>query len=211
MTIESGDNKKGFSTAYKGLLLTMMASAFVIPLGFVAMPYLEFFNGMALQPKAKAQGMYGRNYGKELLIDAFLPVEGTIHRDYTGHPAQLSGNDEVTIQLAGAMLKNPMDPTLEVLQRGQKLFNIYCIVCHGQEGLGNGSVVGPGRFPAPASLHSNVVKVYRDGSIYQVITNGKNMMPGYADKLVPTDRWAVVHYVRALQRSLDPKPEDLQP
>ena len=162
MTTESGDSKKGFSTAYKGLLLTIMASAFVIPLGFVAMPYLEFFNGMALQPKAKAQGVYGRNYGKELLIGAFLPVEGTIHRDYAAHPAQLSGNDEVTIQLAGAMLNNPMDPTLEVLLRGQKLFNIYCIVCHGKEGLGNGPVVGPDRFPAPASLHSDVVKVYRD-------------------------------------------------
>ena len=210
MTTESGDSKKGFSTAYKGLLLTIMASAFVIPLGFVAMPYLEFFNGMALQPKAKAQGMYGRAYGQELLIDALLPVEGTIHRDYQGHPAQLSGNDELSIQLAGTMLNNPLDPTLEVLQRGQKLFNIYCIVCHGEEGLGDGPVVGPGRFPAPASLHSDVVKMYKDGAIYQVITNGKNKMPGYADKLAVTDRWAVVHYVRALQRSLDPKPEDLQ-
>ena len=99
---------------------------------------------------------------------------------------------------------------MEVLQRGRTLFTIYCGVCHGSEALGDGPVVGPDRFPAPPSLHTDVARAYKDGTLFQIISAGKANMSSYADMLEPKDRWAVIYYVRALQRSLHPKPEDLK-
>ena len=205
-TNESGPKFSPF--LFKAILVAIMAMAFVVPLGFVAMPYLEFFNGMAVQRKAKAQGTYGHMFGEKHLAD-FQPVAGTIPRGYVPHPEELSGNEQEQVDLAGKMLTNPVEITMETLLQGQKVYNIYCIACHGQRGEGDGAVVGPDRYPAPTSLHDPTIKTYPDGSIYQVITNGKGKMMGYADKIEPGDRWAVVHYVRVLQRALDPKPEDL--
>jgi mono/diheme cytochrome c family protein len=62
----------------------------------------------------------------------------------------------------------------------------------------------------PPSLHSSKVKNWGDGSIYHVITQGQNVMPSYAKQITSDERWAVVHYVRALQRSKDAEVGDLQ-
>ncbi len=78
-------------------------------------------------------------------------------------------------------------------------------MCHGPLGIGDGPVVGAGRFPAPTSLQDDLIRNYPDGSIYQVITAGKGKMPSYADKLKPEDRWRVIHYVRALQLAQNPE------
>jgi len=216
MTEKPNKGPKFSPTIYKGMLLSIMTMAFVLPLGFVSMPYLEFFNGMAVQPKAKAQGRFGRAFGAdEIRHTRHLPVAGTIPRGYWPHP--YDGVDVTDTEAyakiiaeAGERFINPTTPTLENQERGQKLYDIYCIVCHGKDGLGNGPVVGPGRFPAPTSLHDATVKAYKDGSFYQVITNGKGKMPAYAGKIEPEDRWAVVNYVRALQRAQAPHPEDFQ-
>jgi len=53
------------------------------------------------------------------------------------------------------------------------------------------------------------VKNWSDGSIYHVITNGQNIMPAYDKQIKQDDRWAIVHYIRVLQRSLDAKEEDI--
>lgn len=194
-------------TIYKAVLVTIVLGAFAFPLGLVALPYIEFFNGMAVQPKGLAQGVYGRLYGKELPVER-LPVPGTIPQGYRPYPFE--GNDDKTAELAGLKLVNPAPRTLPQLRRGQKIYNIYCITCHGKTGLGDGPVVGPDRFPAPTSLHTDAVKKYPDGQIFHIITRGKGKMPGYADRITPEDRWAVVHFVHALHRALDPKPEDLK-
>lgn len=209
MTENKTDGPNLFPLIYKTVLGVIMASAFIVPLGFVAMPYLEFYNGMAVQRKAKAQSHYGHMFGKKI-IGARLPVEGTLPRGFIPHPESLSGKEQVDVDLAGRTLENPIEVTMETLQRGRKMYDTFCIACHGKRGLGDGKVVGPDRFPAPTSLHDSKIIAYADGSIYQVISNGFGKMHGYADKLVPEDRWAVVNYLRVLQRSLDPKPEDFQ-
>jgi hypothetical protein len=109
---------------------------------------------------------------------------------------------------AGKNLTNPLPRSREVLVRGQKYFNTYCIVCHGAKGEGNGLVVP--KFPMPPSLQSEKVRNWSDGRIFHVVTAGQNLMSSYATQLSPNDRWAVIHYVRALQRALNPTAADLQ-
>ena len=67
-----------------------------------------------------------------------------------------------------------------------------------------------GQFPAGPSMHSDKVKNWSDGTIYHVITYGQNVMPAYANQLTKDERWAIIHYIRALQRSLSPKESDLK-
>ena len=77
------------------------------------------------------------------------------------------------------------------MERGQKIFNTYCIVCHGPRGDGAGFVVPP--FPRPPSLFSDKIVGLTDGRIFHVITKGQNnIMPSYASQIAPEDRWAVI-------------------
>ena len=195
---------------YRFTLGTMLALAFIVPLAIVALPFIEFLNGMAAQPKARPQMTYGRVFGQELQVLRPEPA-GTIHRDYQ-QPLFESGTNKIEDAVAiGGKVVNPVPVTMEILRRGQNRYNIYCIACHGDAGEGNGPVVGPNRFPAPPSLNTDQARGYPDGTVCYVITKGVGKMPGYASQIEPQDRWNIVHYVRALQRSRDPKPEDYQP
>ncbi len=131
-----------------------------------------------------------------------VPVEGTIPQGY--EPYRYANDPEG----AGKNLKNPLRRTHEVLARGQKLYNTYCIVCHGVRGEGDGSVVP--KFPRPPSLSTDKVRGWPDGRIYHVISIGQNLMPSYASQLDPVERWAVVQYVRVLQKASSPNNEDLR-
>ena len=135
-----------------------------------------------------------------------LPVEGTVARGYM--PYEYKGNPEG----AGQFLVNPADQSEVVLNQGKKLYNIYCTACHGTYGDGDGSVVtrAAGKGLKPPSLHSSKLKEWPDGRIYHVISEGQNVMPGYAKQILADERWSVVHYVRALQRAKDAKESDLQ-
>jgi mono/diheme cytochrome c family protein len=86
------------------------------------------------------------------------------------------------------------------LQRGQDRYQIYCAPCHSATGDGNGITKKYGMGATP-TYHDARLRTMPDGEIYNTITNGKNTMFSYADKLSPEDRWAVVAYVRALQRA----------
>ncbi len=125
-----------------------------------------------------------------------MPVAGTIPRGF-----------EPT-ERAGVELKNPLPRTEAVFLRGQALFNTYCIVCHGPAGMGDGSIVP--KFPRPPSLQSDKILKWGDGNIYHVISLGQNLMPSYASQIARKDRWAIIHYIRALQRAKHPTPEDLK-
>jgi mono/diheme cytochrome c family protein len=100
----------------------------------------------------------------------------------------------------------PVPVTLALLQRGQERYAIFCSPCHGIAGDGKGIVMvgnggqGYGYTPAP-SYHSDYLRGVEDGYVYEVITNGVRSMPSYAHEMPPADRWAIVAYVRALQRS----------
>lgn len=106
------------------------------------------------------------------------------------------------------MLKNPLRPTPAMLQRGQVLYTTYCNVCHGPTGDGAGSIVP--KFPQPPPLFSEKVSGWPDGRLFHVITRGQNLMPSYASQLSADERWAVIQYLRVLQRAAHPTAADLK-
>src|SRR6476620_3039068 len=91
----------------------------------------------------------------------------------------------------------------ELVDRGQDRFNIYCIVCHGPVGNGDGMVVRRG-FPKPPTYHDDRLRNAPVGHFFDVITNGWGKMNSYAYQVTPADRWAIVAYIRALQATQNP-------
>ncbi|NNE99847.1 MAG: cytochrome c, partial [Pyrinomonadaceae bacterium] len=85
-------------------------------------------------------------------------------------------------------------------------YNIYCIVCHGPVGKGDGMVVRRG-FPQPPTYHDDRLRNAPVGHFFDVMTNGWGKMNGYSTQLSAADRWAIVAYIRALQVSQNPNPE----
>jgi mono/diheme cytochrome c family protein len=94
----------------------------------------------------------------------------------------------------------PSEVTLEVLQRGQERFTIYCVVCHDAQGAGKGIVVDRG-FTAPLTYHDDRLRDAPVGYLFDVATHGFGSMPDYSAQIPPQDRWAIVAYIRALQLS----------
>ncbi|KAA5547331.1 DUF3341 domain-containing protein [Roseiconus nitratireducens] len=105
--------------------------------------------------------------------------------------------------------QNPLTIDADLLAAGKKQFGIYCSVCHGMDGRGNGLVnrraqaKGFDTWVPPASLHQETLYAdqYPDGKLFSTISNGIRKMPGYASQIQLRDRWAIVSYVRALQMS----------
>lgn len=89
---------------------------------------------------------------------------------------------------------------VKFIERGQDRYQIFCAPCHSATGDGNGITKRYGMGTTP-TYHDPRLRTMPDGEIFNTITNGKNTMLSYADKLSPDDRWAVVAYVRALQRA----------
>ncbi len=104
----------------------------------------------------------------------------------------------------------PLPLTSALLERGRGRFAIYCAPCHGDDGYGRGIVVRRG-FPQPPSYHDDRLRQAPAGYLFQVMTRGYGAMYGYADRLDARDRWAVVAYIRALQRSQHGTLADLPP
>lgn len=104
--------------------------------------------------------------------------------------------------------KIPVPVDRMMLVRGQQLFNVYCAVCHDQTGGGKGITTQYGMI-SPPSYHQDRLREVPDGYLFQVITEGKGLMGSYHDKIKLQDRWAVVAYVRALQRAAHALPSDL--
>jgi mono/diheme cytochrome c family protein len=104
-----------------------------------------------------------------------------------------------------------------MMERGRERFNIYCATCHGRDGEGNGVVtsraaeVSPDTWGRPTSLNTEYVRGQPVGRLFNTITNGINRMPGYGAQIPVADRWAIVLYVRALQRSRAAALDDLPP
>lgn len=95
----------------------------------------------------------------------------------------------------------PLAPLDEkVLERGKERFRIFCSACHGPAGYGNGIVTQYG-LGGVANLHSSAFRAQPDGQIFNTITHGKNTMASLGANIAVEDRWAIVAYVRALQRS----------
>jgi cytochrome c5 len=94
----------------------------------------------------------------------------------------------------------PMEVTPEFIARGQERYAISCKVCHGATGEGNG-IAGKYGLVAIANLNQQRIRDMADGEIFNTITHGKNTMMGYGDRIQVQDRWAIIAYMRALQKS----------
>ncbi|MBK9155881.1 MAG: cytochrome c [Chloracidobacterium sp.] len=113
-----------------------------------------------------------------------------------------AGNTIVT-SFPNAIDEFPVAVTKELIDRGQDRYNIYCIVCHGPVGAGDGMIVRRG-FGAPPTYHDDRLRNAPVGHFFDVITNGWGKMNGYAASISAADRWAIVAYIRALQLSQNP-------
>jgi mono/diheme cytochrome c family protein len=102
----------------------------------------------------------------------------------------------------------PFPVSREVLERGQERFTIFCAVCHGHQGYGDGIVVRRG-FTRPPSYHIERLRTAPVGYFYEVISHGYGSMPDYAAQVPPKDRWAIVAYIRALQLSQNARLSEL--
>jgi mono/diheme cytochrome c family protein len=89
---------------------------------------------------------------------------------------------------------------LALIQRGRERYTIYCAPCHSPTGDGRGMIVERG-FPPPPSFHTDRLRAAPPQHFFDVITQGFGAMYSYADRVEPRDRWAIVAYIRALQRS----------
>jgi cytochrome c1 len=94
----------------------------------------------------------------------------------------------------------PLEMTGELMQRGQQRFNITCAMCHGAAAAGNGIIKQHG-LATVVSLQDERIRKMSDGEIFNTITNGKNTMMAYGPTIIMADRWAIIAYLRALQRS----------
>lgn len=113
-----------------------------------------------------------------------------------------SGNTLVTT-FPNDIEEFPLPVTKEMLDRGQQRYNVFCIVCHGPTGNGDGMIVRRG-FPKPPTYNDDRLRNAPVGHFYDVITNGQGRMSSYASQIPVADRWAIVMYIRALQRSQNP-------
>jgi mono/diheme cytochrome c family protein len=124
-------------------------------------------------------------------------VPGTVARGWLRENVEYyTGKDEK----GQPIKKNPVPIDLPLLKRGQQRFNIYCSPCHSRLGDGKGIMVERGYLPPP-SFHQALVRNYPDGHIFDVITNGIRNMPSYGAQVPVADRWAIIAYIRALERS----------
>ena len=99
----------------------------------------------------------------------------------------------------------PMQLTTTDMDRGQERYNIYCSVCHGMTGYGDGMVARRGfNKPSPANYHQDRLRQAPAGHFFDVMTNGWGAMPSYAQQVSVADRWRIVAYIRALQLSQMP-------
>lgn len=180
-------------------------------------PPIEIFPDMDHQPKVKAQ------VRSEFYADgraARLPVEGTVpmgysmpqHKPVDGsvglNPSpykNINFSSSFDYADTGKMGDNwgtgiPFEVTEAVMKRGQERYSINCAICHGATGAGDGMAHKFG-LGTVQSLIQERIRVMSDGEIFDTITHGKNTMMSYGDRIQVQDRWAIIAYLRALQKS----------
>jgi mono/diheme cytochrome c family protein len=198
--------------------VTVLIVLSFIPLALIAKtravrtpkPRIEIIPDMDKQPKFKTQR------ANPLFADGRAmrpPVPGTVARgqanlDSHFYRGQVNGQWVATF---------PAPLTMETLHRGQERFGIYCAPCHGLAGAGDGMVnqraekLQEGTWTPPSDLTSDLVAGRPVGHLFNTITNGIRTMPAYGPQIPEADRWAIVAYVRALQRSNRASEEDVPP
>jgi hypothetical protein len=181
-------------------------------------PPLETFPDMVRQMKVRAQApldLFADGRGPR------LPVAGTVPIGYEmpkpdmpetqamavgpwSHPrASFSaGTDYYNTGKMGDHWGTgiPLEVTPELMERGQQRFNITCAMCHGAAAEGNGITKQYG-LATVVTLQDDRIRKMADGEIFNTLTNGKNTMMAYGPNIIVPDRWAIIAYLRALQRT----------
>lgn len=154
---------------------------------------IELIQDMMDGPQMKTQE--GSPDGK---LGMHIPPKGAVSREFKPYPFKKS-------DIASAdTLKNPMrtmnaQDIKELSAIGKEKYEIYCGVCHGNTGKGDGSIAKK-MLKMPPNLTSDIYKAYSQGRIFNVVTNGWGLMGGYGSQVPEeNERWAIVSYVRQLQ------------
>jgi len=173
---------------------------------------LEIFPDMVRQMKVRAQAplnFFADGRGPR------LPVAGTVPIGYEMPKAEKTAAPQTHSRVSfsvgtdyyntGKMGNNwgtgiPVEVTPELMERGQQRFNITCAMCHGAAAAGNGITKQYG-LATVVTLQDERIRKMSDGEIFNTITNGKNTMMAYGPNIIVADRWAIITYLRALQRS----------
>ena len=167
-------------------------------------PPVEIFSDMDRQPKYKPQSE--SEFFADGRTDRPVPV-GTVPREGFIEDVQLATGKTDAGEFASGF---PVEVTLELMTRGQDRFQIFCAPCHGALGDGSGITRQYGMAATP-SYHDDRLRDMSEGEIFNTITHGKNLMGRYGDKMSVEDRWAVIAYVRALQRTHQGTVDDVPP
>lgn len=153
-----------------------------------------------LVPNMDQQPRYNSQSQSDFFIDGAsmrAPVEGTVargelHEDVVFYTGKNDAGEYVE--------KSPVPLSRQLVERGRQRFNIFCSPCHGRTGAANGIVVKRGLLP-PTSYHLDRLVDTADGYIFDVMSNGIRNMPAYKYQVPVYDRWAIIAYIRVLQRS----------
>jgi mono/diheme cytochrome c family protein len=199
-------NKLPTGLVYAVVILTVAA---LVPFALVAKarvtrsakPRIHAVGDMDWQPKVKAQrvSMY---FGDHRGMRPYEP--GTVARgELDDDPHFFEG------KLLGGFARvfpPQVKPTAETMERGKQRFGIYCAPCHGLYGEGDGMVTRRAQqkeltWVPPANLHGENIRLMPVGQLFDTITNGVRNMKPYGAQIPPADRWAVIMYIRALQKS----------
>lgn len=199
-----------------GLWIATIAVIALIPFFLIARaratrfdrPRLHLIWDMDSQPKYRSQATNAMFADGRSMRPA---VPGTVAIE------QLNDNEHMHRGIVNGEWANtfPMPVTDAVLARGAARYDIYCTPCHGIDGSGNGIVakradrLAEGTWTQPSSYHTDVVRGRPVGHLFNTITNGIRNMPPYGPQIPESDRWAIVAYVRALQKSQNATLEDV--
>lgn len=135
--------------------------------------------------------------------EAKLPAEGTISRGWRPYPYE---NSPEGYAAAKTELQNPLPYTEDVLAEGRALYTIYCAVCHGDQGNGQGILVQREKILGIPQF-SDEGRALTEGSVYHVMYYGLNAMGSYASQTTIEERWKIDHYVMYLKNQLEGGPE----
>ena len=197
-----------------------LRSAICLALVFLCLFSAGCRRDMQDQPKMKPYR--GTNFFGDGL-SARPPVEGTVARGYlrtdtefyTGKKNKALGSLATRAPAANASASGanafpddvdvfPFPISGDTVNRGRQRYDIFCTVCHGKTGNGDGMIVRRG-FRRAASFHDDRLRTAPVGHFFDAITNGWGAMPSYASQIPVQDRWAIVAYIRALQASQNVK------
>ena len=187
---------------------------------------IQIFPDMKAQPRFDAQHT-GLFYADTRAARAIVP--GTVPQGYV-MPGRYSSNDANNARglngptgfsngtdyvntgrigdYWGSGIPKEIEVSVTLLERGRERFNIHCAPCHGQTGVGNG-IVSQFGLNGIANLQQTRLRLMPEGQLFETITHGKGNMAPYGSNLTVEDRWAIIAYVRALQRSQNAKLDDV--